>query len=62
MVGVIILGGVIDSCYHGELIGILINFGNKQFDLYKGDKFTQILFIPVLTSPLMEVKHLSSTT
>jgi dUTP pyrophosphatase len=40
--------GTVDSDYTGELKIILINFGNKPFNVSKGDRIAQIVLCPVV--------------
>jgi dUTP pyrophosphatase len=55
-------GGVIDSGYVGEVKLILYNVkGRGRIEIEKGERVAQILFIPVLTLPLVEVDELSET-
>jgi deoxyuridine 5'-triphosphate nucleotidohydrolase len=54
-------GGVMDSCYRGETLGMITNLGFKSFAIKKGDKFAQTLFLPVLTNPFKEVSSLTTT-
>ncbi len=40
--------GTIDSDYRGEIKVILINLGNKDFTIKRGDRIAQIVFTPVV--------------
>ena len=42
--GIDVLAGVIDSDYRGQIKVILINLGDKEFKINKGDKIAQIIF------------------
>lgn len=50
--GIVIAQGVgtIDSDYRGEIMVPLFNRGNENFDVKKGDRVAQIIFMPVLTN------------
>jgi len=39
------LAGVIDSNYRGEIKVVLINLGNKTYEIKKGDRVAQLLII-----------------
>lgn len=45
--------GTIDSGYRGEVGVILVNFGETDFSVKKGDKIAQIVIAPV-TQPTIE--------
>ncbi|MBB6478812.1 dUTP diphosphatase [Spirochaeta isovalerica] len=42
--------GTIDSDYRGEVKVILINLGDKEFTIKRGDRIAQIIFAPVTTA------------
>ena len=60
--GLTVDAGVIDSGYRDECKVVLYN-KNKiiPVSIYQGDKIAQILFQPVLTAPLQEVKELTKS-
>ena len=47
--------GCIDYGYRGEVLVHLYNFGRNSFQVIKGMKITQLLTIPVLTTPYRQV-------
>jgi len=53
--------GTIDSDYRGEVKVLLINFGEKDFFITRGDKIAQMVIMPVPTVTLKEVKELTET-
>ncbi len=53
--------GLIDSSYRGEIIVLLINRSSQPLYLTRGDKFAQMIIIPVQTYPLEEVRDLPTT-
>ncbi|MGE5655657.1 MAG: dUTP diphosphatase [Actinomycetota bacterium] len=53
--------GTIDEGYRGEIGVILINHGNKTFQVTKGMKIAQMVIAPVLHVEVEEVKILSNT-
>jgi dUTP pyrophosphatase len=55
------LAGVIDSGYRGEIQVALINLGNEQIQIAKGQKIAQLLFQKVEHAQLEEVKDLDAT-
>lgn len=42
--------GTIDSDYRGEVKVILINLGNEDFSINRGDRIAQMVFAPVITA------------
>jgi dUTP pyrophosphatase len=60
--GVTALGGVIDRGYTGEVQVILHNLNRRgKIRINKDDRVAQIIFIPVLTTALIEVRELPVT-
>ena len=53
--------GVIDSDYRGEIKCALINLGDKDFTIEKGDRIAQLVFMPVAIASLKEVDTLDET-
>ena len=53
--------GVIDSDYRGEICVGLINHGNEPFDIHRGDRIAQMMFMPVLHASFLEVDSLDQT-
>ena len=53
--------GVIDSDYRGEICVGLINHGNEPFDIHRGDRIAQMMFLPVLLASFLEVDSLDQT-
>jgi dUTP pyrophosphatase len=45
--GIDVLGGVIDSGYRGDVGVVLINLGEKEHSINKGDKIAQMVIKPV---------------
>lgn len=52
--GVIVVGGVIDPDYHGEIKVILMNVGLNPFVVSQGDRIAQLLIIPIHIEPIRE--------
>lgn len=59
--GIIVCGGVIDSSYTGKIIVCLANTTNMPYNFRKGDKIAQLLIVPYITLPLIEVNELEQT-
>lgn len=59
--GIVVLAGVVDSDYRGEVMVSLLNTGNKDVELMKGDKVAQLIVQPVLRDSLKVVDNLSDT-
>lgn len=53
--------GTIDSGYRGEVGVILINFGDADFVIKKGDKIAQIVIAPVTQPEIVETAEIDET-
>ena len=53
--------GTIDADYRGEIKVILINHGQEDFRVVRGDRVAQLIFAPVTKAVLLEVRELSAT-
>ena len=53
--------GVIDSSYRGEIKVILINLGDKSFDVHQGDRIAQLILMKYETIEFESVEELSET-
>ena len=53
--------GVIDSDYRGEISVVLINHGDEPFEVHRGDRIAQMMFMPVLTADFLTVDELDET-
>ncbi len=53
--------GTIDSDYRGELKIILINHGNDEFAIARGDRIAQLVLAPVTQAIWNEVEELDET-
>ena len=53
--------GTIDADYRGELKVILINLGNKNFQIKPNDRIAQMILCPVLKAELEVVEELPNT-
>jgi dUTP pyrophosphatase len=59
--GIKILGGVFDSNYTGEYLIGLINLGQENFEIKKGQKIAQVIFQKIEIPEIEEVDELPST-
>lgn len=59
--GITCLTGTIDSDYRGELMVVLVNLGEKPFDIHRGDRIAQLIPAPVLRASFAEVADLDET-
>lgn len=53
--------GTIDSGYRGELGVILINHGESEFKVSKGDKIAQVVIAPVVQPEIFETESVDTT-
>ena len=53
--------GVVDSDYRGEIGVCLINKGDEPFEVHRGDRIAQMMFLPVATASFLEVATLDET-
>ncbi len=60
--GIAILGGVIEWTYRGEYKVIVLNTGDKDFEISPGDKIAQVVISPVASAEVFEVKELGDTS
>ena len=53
--------GTIDADYRGELKVILINLGNKTYEVERGARIAQMVLCPIVKARLKEVNNLDDT-
>lgn len=53
--------GTIDSDYRGEVQVILVNLGDKAFDIVRGERIAQLVVAPVQQLQLAETKAVTAT-
>ncbi len=53
--------GVIDNDYRGEICVGLINHGSEPFEVRRGDRIAQMMFLPVLHAAFLQVDSLDET-
>ena len=53
--------GVVDSDYRGEICVGLINHGEEPFEVRRGDRIAQMMFMPVATAAFTVVETLDET-
>ena len=61
-IGLLNSPGTIDSDYRGEVKIILVNFGNDNFTLRRGDRIAQLVICPVVRADWDEVPGVGQTT
>lgn len=54
--------GTIDSCYRGEVMVIMANFGKEPYKVEKGKKIAQMVIAKVEDAGVEEVEVLDETT
>lgn len=60
--GIHTMGGVFDAGYRGEYNVNLINLGNENYKISKGDKIAQLVIYPVAIADLEEASELSDSS
>ena len=55
------LGGVIDSSYRGEIKVGMINLGDEDYKIEKGNKIAQMIIQEKITMEIMEVGELTDS-
>ena len=53
--------GVIDSDYRGEISVVLVNHGTDPFEVRRGDRIAQMMFVPIYTAAFLPVDELDET-
>lgn len=53
--------GTIDADYRGELQVILVNLGQADFEVRRGERIAQLVIAPVVQAALVEVDELDET-
>ena len=53
--------GTIDSDYRGELKVLLVNLGNEQVNIHRGDRIAQLVVTPAPQSTFIEAESLDTT-
>ena len=59
--GIVSLGGVIDSGYTGSIVAKLYNFGDGDCQIEPGNKIVQIVFMPCGSFAMTQVDSLEDT-
>ena len=54
--------GTIDSCYRGEVGVILVNHGNEDYEVKKGEKIAQAVINKIEIVKVIEVEELSNSS
>jgi dUTP pyrophosphatase len=57
-VGVVNAPGVVDAGYRGEVKVVLVNHGDEEVTLGRGERIAQLLVVPVSTVEFVEVEAL----
>lgn len=60
--GIHTMGGVFDAGYRGEYNVNLINLGQENYKIEKGDKIAQLIIYPIIIAELEEVSELSDSS
>jgi dUTP pyrophosphatase len=59
--GIMILGGVIDSGYRGEIGVVLANVGHEMLRVEAGDRIAQLVILPVPAVEMVEAAELGES-
>lgn len=60
-IGILNSPGTIDADYRGEIMVILFNLSNKDFQIKKGERIAQLVFSPIVKIEWVEVKELKKS-
>lgn len=58
--GLVVLTGVIDADYRGELMVIMQNFSDKKYEFAAGDRVAQLVLRPTVEVPLTVVESFTT--
>lgn len=61
-IGLVNSPGTIDSDYRGEIKVIMINFGNKPFEIKRGDRIAQMILAKTYRMEFVETTEIKETT
>ena len=61
LIGIDVVGGVIDSDYRGEVAVILHNTTPSVYNVKAGRRIAQLVILPVFTGPVQIVSDLDAT-
>ena len=53
--------GTIDTDYRGEIGVILVNLGDEDFSIQRGDRIAQMIIAPVVQATFIDASHLTET-
>lgn len=59
--GITSLGGVIDANYRGEITVVLLNTGDEDYTVNKGDRVAQMLIQPIVFANMQQVDELQDS-
>jgi dUTP pyrophosphatase len=59
--GIATTAGVIDAGYRGEILILMTNLTDAAVELKAGEKIAQMIPVPVLTGPVLEVETLEDS-
>ena len=59
--GLMVIGGVVDSDYRGEIQALLLNWSDTPFQVNKGQRICQGLFLPVFHVKFKQQNELPSS-
>jgi len=60
--GAIVVGGVIDSGYRGEVVVMILNTSNADIVIQRGDRIAQLIVLPIWTGQPTLVTALDQNT
>jgi dUTP pyrophosphatase len=56
-----VMTGIIDNGYRGPLLAVAYNQSDTVANIKIGDRLAQLILIPMLTPPVVQVDQLSDT-
>lgn len=60
-IGILNSPGTIDADYRGEIMVILFNFSNKDFQIKRGERIAQLVFSPIVKVEWIEIEKLKKS-
>jgi dUTP pyrophosphatase len=59
--GITVLSGVLDETYRGEILVVLLNTSQEQYQVHAGDRIAQLLVQPIVSCDVVVQESLDET-